>query len=80
MDRRAFRQIVPDLLERRRFDELPLLALVPGAAGIDLAVIALAGEVVEELVDETGGRRDAADDETAVCPCSRARPRTPSYG
>ena len=42
MDRRALRQIVPDVLERRGLDELPLLALVPWAAGIDLALIALA--------------------------------------
>src|SRR4051812_42725390 len=66
MDRRALRQVVPDVLESRGLDELPLLALVPRAAGIDLALIALPGGVVEELVDEPGGGRDAADDEAGL--------------
>ena len=40
---------------------MPLFALIPGTARIDLAIFALTVEVVEELIDETRSRRNAAD-------------------
>ena len=51
-DGSPFASIAPGL------DELPLLALVPGATSIDVAVVAFAGQIIEKLIDEPGGRRD----------------------
>lgn len=50
-------------LDRRRLREHPVAALVPRAARVDLAMVAGAGGIVEELVHEAGRRRDAADAE-----------------
>ncbi len=50
-------------MKRRRIDELPGVTFIPGAASIDLAVIAFAGGVVEELIDELRGRGDLSDAE-----------------
>ena len=40
MDRRAFWEVVPDVLKCRRFDELPDVAFVPRPARVDLALVA----------------------------------------
>ena len=53
-------------LERGRLDELPLCALIPWTARIDLAVFALAGRVVEELVHQARRRRNLADREARL--------------
>ena len=50
-------------LNGRRFHEDPAVALVPRPAGVDLAMIAGAGGIVEELIDQSRRRRDAADAE-----------------
>ena len=47
-----------ELLERRRLDELPVFALIPRATGVDLAVFAETGRIIEELVDQAGGWRN----------------------
>src|SRR6202453_5253985 len=49
------------VLQRRRFDEFPRLTLIPMPAGVDLSMIALAGRVIEELVDQLGRRSNLAD-------------------
>src|SRR5437867_13224988 len=49
------------MLKSRRIDELPLRALVPRTSGIELAVLAGSGRVVEELIDENRRWRDLAD-------------------
>ncbi|MGY3469810.1 hypothetical protein ACVW0I_006681 [Bradyrhizobium sp. LM6.11] len=50
-------------LDRRRVREDPVAALVPRSARVDLAMVACAGGIVEELVDEAGRRGEAADAE-----------------
>ena len=45
---------------RRRFDEFPRAALIPGASGINFAIIAFAGQIVKELIDQFRRRRNAA--------------------
>jgi hypothetical protein len=41
VDRRAVGLGLPDLLKRRRFHQLPLLAFIPRPSRVDLSVIAL---------------------------------------
>src|SRR6187455_1370194 len=55
---------VCDLLESRSLHELEIL--VPGSARVDLSVFSLASGGVEELIDETGRRRNAADHERGL--------------
>ena len=66
--------VAVEILEGRGFDELPVVAFIPGPAGVDLAVIAFAGRIVEELVDEARRGRDFSDAEAAACPCFPAQP------
>ena len=49
--------------KRRRLHELPVPAFIPRSARVDLAFIARAGRVVEELVHKAGRGRDLADGE-----------------
>ena len=48
-------------LERRGVQDLPGIAFIPWALRVDLAHVALAGGIVEILVDQAGSRRDLAD-------------------
>src|SRR4029450_11972098 len=43
--------------------ELPVVALIPRASSVDFTVLADTGRIVEELVDQAGGRRNLADGE-----------------
>ena len=42
---------------RWRFDEFPRAALIPGASGINFAIVAFARRIVEELTDQFGAMR-----------------------
>src|SRR4051794_33343759 len=48
-------------LNRRRFCKDPAIALVPWSAGVDFAMLTRSGRVIEELVDQSGSRCNAAD-------------------
>src|SRR4029077_15814876 len=50
-------------LNSRQFRKSPAVTLVPRPAGIDLAMLASAGGIVEKLVDQSRRRCDAADAE-----------------
>lgn len=63
MNRRAIVHGVPDFVKRGGFHELRLVAFIPRTACVDFAVIALSRRIVEELVDETGGRSNFSDRE-----------------
>src|SRR4051812_48973211 len=51
------------VLEGRGRHILPRLALVPGAPGVDFAVIAFARRIIKKLIDELWRRRDLSDAE-----------------
>ena len=67
-------------LKGRGFREYPAVALVPGTAGVDLAMVAGAGGIIEELVDQSRRRRDAADAEGGLAHALERQRRTPSCG
>src|SRR4029434_10567234 len=54
------------ILKRWGLDELPIGALVPWTARINLAVFTLPGRVVEELIHESGRRRYLSDREAGL--------------
>ena len=53
-------------LERRGVQDLPGIAFIPGAGGVDLAHVALTGRIVEILVHERSDGADLADRETRL--------------
>ena len=81
MDARAHRVVAAvEVLERRRFDEFPGFAFIPRAAGVDLAMIAFAGRVVEELVDQLRRRRDLSDAERRLAHAFQRERERPHMG
>ena len=56
-------RVLTRILKRGRLDEVPVAALIPWTAGIHLTVIASAGRIVEELIDEDRGGRNLPDGE-----------------
>ena len=66
MDGRAVGHGLPGLVECRSLHELPLVAFIPGTARVDLAMVALSGRIVEELIDQTGGGSNFPDGEARL--------------
>ena len=66
MDGRAVGHGLPGLVECRSLHELPLVAFIPGTACVDLAMVALSGRIIEELIDQTGGGSNFADGEARL--------------
>jgi hypothetical protein len=60
LDGGSFR-ILGHILEGRSLKEFPVAALVPRSAGIDFTVLTLPSGIVEELIDQAGGRSNTAD-------------------
>ena len=66
MDGRAVGHGLPGLVECRSLHELPLVAFIPGTACVDLAMVALSGRIIEELIDQTGGGSNFSDGEARL--------------
>jgi hypothetical protein len=68
------------MLERGRVQYLHVVALIPGAFGVDLAHVAFAGRVVEVLVHERLGRGDLADGEGRLAEAVQGGGERPHVG
>src|SRR3954471_23031726 len=69
-----------EILEGWRFYKLPRLALIPGAARVDLAVVPCPGRIVEELVDELGRGRDFSNAEGRLAHALQRKGERPHMG
>ena len=52
---------LPDLVECGSVNVFPVAALIPRTTRVNFAVVALAGAIIEELVDQSRRRRNFAD-------------------
>jgi hypothetical protein len=73
VDRRAVGLAFADLLECWRLHELPLTAFIPGAARVDLAMVASAGGIVEELINQARRWRYSTDAERRLAHAFQGR-------
>ena len=74
VDRRFGAILAAHLLQRRSVHKFPAIALIPWTTGVDLAVIAFAGRIIEELVRPIQRSARCARLRSAACPGSPAPP------